>query len=558
MASNVQNNIPLPFISRRSAVLGQHYMVASTQPLASQAGVRILEQGGNAADAAVAVAAALGVTEPFSTGLGGDCFCLFYSARDKQVYGLNGSGRAPAALSIDRLEKEFGISGEIPERNVHGITVPGAAAGWTDTVERFGSGAVELGEILAPAIELAEAGFPVSELTAVFWRDGTKVLQRASGDVDGLVMDGGQGPQAGQVVRNPALAQTLRLLAQHGKDGFYRGPVADAIVQSVTEQGGVLTHADLQAHTSTLDSPISYEYRGRRLHECAPNGGGLAALIALGILDVLEDTGVVSLAAMEHNSAEYLHVLVEALRLAFVDTRRYVCDPDFGAVPVERLLSREHLTARARLFDPARAVVDVNDGAPVGGSDTVYFSVVDAAGNACSFVNSLYHGFGTGIVPRNYGFPLHDRGCLFSLDPAHANCLEPGKRPYHTIIPAMVTVDGELSMSYGIMGGMNQPQAHVQVLLNIARFKMNAQTALDVPRFCIQVDRDGSVAVEDGVAEPTLQGLRSRGHRVFVQSGINRALFGRGQVIRVLPDSRSARVLEAGSDPRADGQAVGR
>ncbi|KAJ2767400.1 hypothetical protein IWQ57_003960 [Coemansia nantahalensis] len=560
MTSTVSTNAPVRYISRRSAVLGTQYMVASTQPLASQAGVAVLELGGNAADAAVAVAAALGVTEPFSTGPGGDCFCLFYSARDRTVRGLNGSGRAPAALTIERLAAEFGIAGDaIPERSVHAVTVPGAVAGWVDAVAQFGSGQLTLEQILAPAVALAEDGFPVGELTAPFWQEGAELL-RATTDGHELLVDG-EAPQPGQVVRNPTLARTLRLLGRHGRAGFYGGPVADAIVQAVRAQGGVLSHADLAAHTSTLDEPISYEYRGHRLHECAPNGGGLAALLALGIVDVLEERGAVPpVAEQAHNGAAYIHMIIEALRLAFADARQYVCDPAFGQVPVQQLLSREYLAGRAAQFDPTRAAADVVHGAPLGGSDTVYFAVVDRAGNACSFVNSLYHGFGTGIVPRGCGFALHDRGCLFSLDAAHANGLAPGKRPYHTIIPAMVTTPaGELAMAFGVMGGFNQPQAHVQVLLNIVRYGMSAQAALDAPRISIQVDGGGSIAVEEGIAPAAVKALRRLGHRVFVVSGLQRSVVGRGQVIRQTADARlGTRVLEGGSDPRADGQAVGR
>ncbi|KAI8321429.1 gamma-glutamyltranspeptidase [Martensiomyces pterosporus] len=559
MASTVQNNAGVPYISRRSAVYGTHYMVSSTQPLASQAGVQILERGGNAADAAVAVAAAISLAEPFSTGIGGDCFCLFYSAKAKAISGLNGSGRAPAALTIERLKSEFGISGdEIPARSVHAVTVPGAAAGWVDTVERFGSGKVSLADILGPAIALAEEGVPVGELTSPFWKDGAELLKSASPNGGELLIDG-EGPNVGQIFRSPTLANTLRLLAQHGKKGFYEGPVADAIVGATREQGGLMTHDDLKSHATAMDEPISYEYHGYRLHECAPNGSGLAALIAMGILDVLEEQSAIpKLSDVEHNSTEYLHIIIEVLRIAFADARYYVCDPDFRDTPVQALLSKEYLAKRAALFDPTRAAADIKHGSPLGGSDTVYFTVVDSEGNACSFINSLYHGFGSGIVPKGCGFALHDRGSLFRLDPGHPNCLEPGKRPYHTIIPAMVTVQSELFMSYGIMGGYNQPQAHVQVLLNMIRFGMNPQAALDVPRICIQVD-EGRIAIEEGISDSTVQQLRELGHNVYLETGLQRATFGRGQVIKRETDQRTGvRVLVAGSDPRSDGQATGR
>ncbi|KAJ2865555.1 hypothetical protein GGH94_002152 [Coemansia aciculifera] len=559
MASTVRVNVHVPYTSRRSAIYGTRYMVASTQPLASQAGVRILERGGNAADAAVAVAAALGVTEPFSTGIGGDCFCLFYSAKDKTVRGLNGSGRAPAALSIERLASEFGITGSaIPLRSVHAATVPGAAAGWVDTVERFGSGKLGLVDILAPAIELAEEGFPVGELTSPFWRDKAELLKSASPNGHELLLDG-EGPQVGQIFCNAGLAKTLRLLAREGKRGFYEGPIADAVIKSLQERGGVMAHADLQAHQSSFEDPISYEFHGYRLHECAPNGSGLVALIALGIIEELErQKAVPPVRDMEHNSSAYLHLIIEVLRLAFADARHYVCDPEWQSVPVYELLSEPYLQQRAALFDPGRAAADVKHGSPLGGSDTVYFTVADGEGNACSFVNSIYTGFGTGIVPAGCGFAIHNRGCLFNLDQAHANCLEPGKRPYHTIIPAMVTQDNDLFMSYGIMGGYNQPQAHVQVMLNMVCFGMNPQAALDAPRICLQVE-GGRVAIEDGVSPMAICQLQALGHSVYTETGLQRSVFGRGQVIRQQVDQRTGtRVLSAGSDPRADGQALGR
>ncbi|KAJ1895161.1 hypothetical protein LPJ66_004756 [Kickxella alabastrina] len=558
MASVTGENSNVAYTSRRSAVYGTRFMVASTQPLASNAGVRILEQGGNAADAAVAVAAALGVTEPFSTGLGGDCFCLFYSAKEKKVHGLNGSGRAPAALTIDRLRREFGVAGdEIPAHSAHAATVPGAAAGWVDTLQLFGSGRMSLADVLQPAIVLADSGFPVGELTSPFWRDGAKLLTTSSPNGGELLINGA-GPLPGQVFQNPALASIMRLLAQNGARGFYEGPVASAIIDCLKESGCVMSLDDLCAHHSSTEEPISYEYRGHRLHECAPNCSGLAALLALGIVDALENSRTVPpVRDMAHNNAEHLHMVIEALRLAFADARRYVCDPDFSSVPVLQLLSPAYLAARAACFDPGSAAASITHGTPLGGSDTVYFSVVDAEGNACSFVNSTFHSFGTGIVPRGCGFALQDRGCLFSLDPAHPNCLEPRKRPYHTIIPAMVTTDGNLFMSYGIMGGFNQPQAHLQVLLNIVCFGMNPQQALDAPRICIQVE-DGRVAIEDGVSQHTMDQLQRMGHSVYTVTGLQRSLFGRGQVIRQYTDQLSGvRVLVAGSDPRSDGQATG-
>ncbi|KAJ2890536.1 hypothetical protein GGI21_006135, partial [Coemansia aciculifera] len=300
-------------------------------------------------------------------------------------------------------------------------------------------------------------------------------------------------------------------------------------------------------------------FHGYRLHECAPNGSGLVALMALGIIEQLERSKAIPpVCNMGHNSGEYLHLLIEVLRYSFADARHYVCDPERHAVPVCELLSEAYLQQRAALFDPLRAAADVTNGSPLGGSDTVYFTVVDDDGNACSFVNSLYNGFGTGIVPAGCGFAIHNRGNLFSLNDKHANCLELGKRPYHTIIPAIVTRGDDLFMSYGIMGGYNQPQAHVQVMLNVVCFGMDPQAALDAPRICIQVE-NGRIAVEDGVPTPVQQQLQQMGHNIYMETGLQRAVFGRGQLIRQTADKRTGtRVLAAGSDPRADGQALGR
>lgn len=560
--SSMESNIQVPYSSRRSTIYGTQYMVSSTQPLATQAGIQILEKGGNAADAAVAVAAALNVTEPFSTGIGGDCFCLFYNAKDKTVQGLNGSGRAPEALTLERATKELGLTGkEIPARSVHSATVPGAAAGWVDTVGRFGSGNVALPGILEPAIALAEEGFPVSELTAPFWKTNAKILRETSPGGQELLING-EAPLPGQIFSNPGLAQTLRLLAKHGKRGFYEGPVADALIDILQQKGSLMTHTDLQNHLSTFDTPISYDYRGHRLYECAPNGCGLAALVALGIIDQLEQTGAIPpIDTMVHNSAEYIHMVIEALRLAFADARHFICDPAFKEVPIHELLSPSYLQQRAQLFDPSRAAADVKHGCPMASSDTVYFSVIDKGGNACSFTNSLYHSFGTAIVPSGFGFAIHDRGALFQLDPNHVNCLAPGKRPYHTIIPAMVThaKDNGLFMSFGCMGGHQQAQSQVLFMLNMLRFGMSPQAALDAPRVSIQVYEDGRVAVEEGIAADVVRRLHDMDHCVYMVSGLQRAMFGRGQIIRQTIDAGTGkRVLAGGSEPRADGQTTGR
>jgi len=543
------------FSSRRSPVYSRNGIVAASQPLAVAAGVSILARGGNAADAAVATAAALNVTEPTSTGLGGDCFALFYDARTRQVSALNGSGRAPAGLTLERLIQD-GFMAALDPYHAHCITVPGACAGWCDLIERHGL--LPLSASLAPAIRLAEEGFPVAPITAHYWEIGAeRQLSRASGGRE-LTIDG-RAPHPGEIFRNLGLAHTLRAIAEGGKTAFYKGEIAAAIARVVQAAGGCMTKADLAAHHSTWETPISTTYRGVRVWECPPNGQGLAALLALNILEGFD------LPAMAPLSTQRLHLQIEAMRMAFADTRWYVADPQFSPAPLEALLSKDYAARRRELINPAKATLDLQRGSPVAGSDTVYFSVVDASGNACSFINSNYMGFGTGIVPAGWGFSLQNRGHNFNLDPQHPNALAPGKRPYHTIIPALATrpaggtahpddpqAGEDLYACFGVMGGFMQPQGHVQVMLGLIDDGLDPQASLDRPRFCIQ-DHQGQVALEEGIALPVMAELAALGHPVVPISGHNRSTFGRGQVI--LRDPHTG-VLCAGSDPRADGLAM--
>jgi gamma-glutamyltranspeptidase / glutathione hydrolase len=517
-------------------------MVASSQTAATNAGVAILRAGGNAADAAVAVAAALNVTEPTSTGIGGDCFALYYEAATRAVTALNGSGRAPARLTIDLLRGQ-GFTA-LPPFHAHAITVPGACAGWFDLIARHGTLAMPV--VLAPAIELAESGFAVGEVTAHAWQLG--LAQRpGAANLDELSIDG-RAPRAGERFRNPGLARTLRAIATGGPDAFYRGELAAAIAQVIEASGGVMTTGDLAAHASTWDEPISTTYRGIRVWECPPNGQGLTALVALNLLEGF------ALGGQDPLGPDRIHLVAEALRVAFADTRWYVADPRVSSVPVAALLSKDYAARRRPLIDPARAAADVTHGAPVAGTDTVYFCVVDGHGNACSFINSNYMGLGTGIVPRGWGFTLQNRGHGFSLDPRHPNALAPGKRPYHTIIPGMMTRDdGSLYAPFGVMGGFMQPQGHVQVVVALIDDGVAPQAALDRPRFCLEpVDGAVSLALEHGVPAATAEALGARGHRVVANvGGFERALFGRGQILRRERDG----TLTAGTDPRADGSA---
>ncbi|OCK90797.1 gamma-glutamyltranspeptidase [Cenococcum geophilum 1.58] len=580
----------ISFPSRRSVVHSTKGIVSSTQPLATQAGLEILRKGGNAADAAVAVAAGLNMTEPSSTGIGGDMFCLFYDSKTKKVHAMNGSGRSGSQVTLERIRKDLGIpdgkSAKIPMDSVHAVTVPGTAAGWVDCVEKFGSGKVSMEEILAPAIELGEKGFPVSEFAATFWAAGEEALRKASPNgaemlkKDPNAQDGCRAPKVGELMKNPTLANTFRLLAKHGKKGFYEGVVAEALIKVVSDLGGHLTLDDLKHHAefgSEEVDAISLKFSGQgvgqsheggvEVWEHPPNGQGIVALMALGMLQELEKTGKIETwREAEHNSAVHLHAVIEVLRIAFADANWWVADPNVFKVPTTELISAPYLAERAKLFDPSKASSIPSHGSPAHShSDTVYFCCSDSYGNAISFINSIYDGFGTSIIPRGCGFTLQNRGANFSLTAGHPNVLEPRKRPYHTIIPALITnvKDQSLHSVYGVMGGFMQPQGHVQVFLNQLVFKLNPQAALDAPRVCIgggMPSRDGEMAdrtvyLEEGIKPKVVQELKRMGHDVQVISGFGRRIFGRGQIIRLHVED-GINVWSAGSDLRGDGAAV--
>jgi gamma-glutamyltranspeptidase / glutathione hydrolase len=553
------------FTSRRSPVYSRRGIVATSQPLATAAGIEVLSKGGNAADAAVAAAAALNVTEPTSTGIGGDMFALYFDAQTQQVTALNGSGRASSALTLERLKREGLLADSLPPFHPYTVTVPGACAGWCDLIQKHGS--LSMSDILAPAIRLADEGFPVAPITAHFWARGAERQLKSALNGRELLVDG-RAPKVGEIFRNPGLAHTFKLVAERGAVGFYQGLVAESIVAVIEEAGGCMTLDDLALHVSTWETPLSVDYHGLRVYECPPNGQGITALIALNILEGFD------LAELDLLSPEKIHLMIEAMRLAFADAKWYVSDPAFSNIPIKELLSKEYASERRELIDLKRATIDPQRGSPVTSSDTVYLSVVDGMGDACSFINSNYMGFGTGIVPKSWGgmvprglgFTLQNRGHNFSLDPQHPNCLAPGKRPYHTIIPAMVTRlpspdsgrgaggEGEsLYASYGVMGGFMQPQGHVQVLSALKDAGLDPQSALDLPRFCLDSESAGGrVAIEEGMPKETLDALQKMGHPVYGVGGYDRALFGRGQVIMRDPETG---VLCGGSDPRADGYA---
>ena len=535
---------PIRWESRRSPILSTRGVVASSQPLATMAGILALQEGGNAADAAVATAAALAVVEPGSTGIGGDSFSLFYRAANGAVEAVNGSGRSPRDLTLDMAVGRH----RFDPRGPHAVTVPGSIAGWADTVERFGQ--MTLAEVLAPAISLAENGFGVTPIIAQGWQRQETVL-REQGPAHNDLLLNGRAPRQGEIWRNPAIAGVMRSVAEGGPQAFYQGAAAQQIVKALTERGGCMTTQDLRNHRSTFESPISSTYRGHTVYECPPNGQGITALMALNILEGFD------IASLPPRSAEVLHLMIEAVRLAFADARAYIADPSQMLVPTESMLSEEYAARRRRLISRSEAIQMAVAGHLPGASDTVYLCAVDREGNACSFINSNYHGVGTGIVPDNCGFSLQNRGAGFALAPDHPNVLAGGKRPYHTIMPAMLTrPDGTLHAAFGVMGGWNQPQGHTQVVVNLVDRDMDPQTAIDEPRFSIFDDPpNGDIWVEDTIPAGTIAALAQLGHPVRTAGGAMRSTtVGQGQI--VVRDSTTG-VLWAGSDPRGDGCAIG-
>jgi gamma-glutamyltranspeptidase/glutathione hydrolase len=444
------------------------------------------------------------------------------------------------------VQKE-GLGDGLPLFHPYTITVPGACSAWCDLVERFGR--LPMADVLAPARRLAEEGFPVAPITAFYWARGVERQLAQSLNGCELTLDG-RAPRPGEIFHNLGLARAFDQIASGGKRAFYEGPIAESISAVVQEAGGCLMQSDLSAHRSTWEEPIHVNYRDLTIWECAPNGQGLAALLALNILNGF------NLADLPPLSVERLHLEIEAMRLAFADAYYYVADPAFNPAPLEELLSPEYASARRKLIDPRQVNTHLEHGIPLAKSDTVYFTTADREGNACSFINSNYMGFGTGIVPRGWGFSLQNRALGFSLKSGHPNVLEPGKRPYHTIIPAMATrrADGGLFASFGVMGGFMQPQGHLQVAVGLTDDGLDPQAALDRPRFSVTERLEtGEVALEEGIPVGVMAGLADLGHHVRPVSGMSRSMFGRGQVI--YRDAETG-VLWGGSDPRADGCAM--
>jgi len=527
------------FDSRRSTVLASNGMVATSQPLAAVTGLRILMEGGNAVDAAIATAAALNVVEPMSTGVGGDMFALVWDNKEKSVRALNGSGRAPGAASIDELLNKGHQS--YPETGVYSVAVPGTVHGWATLLDACGT--MPMSKVLEPAINYAENGFPVSDIISFQWqRELNKLSSFPSGSE---MLPNGRSPSQGDFVKLPTLASTLRAIAEGGSDAFYKGAIAQKTASFIQEHGGWLTVEDLAAHTSDWDEPISVDYRGVTCWECPPNGQGISALEALNIAEGFDIKG------MGAQSPDAYHHLIEAMRLGFADAFQYVADPRKTHVPIKELTSKEFATTRRELIDPRKAMSMVPYGQVQRGSDTVYISVVDGQGNACSFINSVFSNFGSGMVVPGTGIVLHNRASLFSLDRNHANALAPYKRPYNTIIPGMATIGNELHLCYGMMGAFMQPQGHLQLISNMVDHGMDPQQAINALRFMVGNE---NVILEEGVDPAVARDLQSRGHNVGQITGYNRVSIGGAQVIQRDPDTG---VLRGGSEPRKDGAAVG-
>jgi len=531
------SKVPINRSQARSLVVSSRGVVATEHPLASQAGAMVLAQGGHAVDAAIAANAVMGVVCPMMCGIGGDLFAIV-SEHNGGVHGVNGSGWAPAQLTPEFLESRG--TGSMPQSGVHSITVPGAVAGWALLLGRFGR--IPLAKILAPAIALAEDGFPVAEITAEEWRNREAFL-RDDPDAARAFLPEDQPLTLGEIFRNPDLAWAYREIAQHGPDGFYRGELARRLITAIERRGGVMAPADLAEFQAEWAEPISTNYREWEVFELPPNGAGIAALMMLNILEGLP------MGEYGPNSVDALHAMIEAKKLAYADMQRYVADPRFSDIPVSAMLNKDFARGRRSMIAASAAHSIAAAELPVHAGDTTYLSAVDRDGNMVSLIQSNFASFGSGVVAAGTGFPLQNRGALFTLDRAHPNVLAPRKRPLHTIIPALMR-HGHTRIAFGIMGGWNQSQAHAQFVSNVVDHRLNIQAALEAPRFTKLTFEGRDVAVERRIPEAVRHGLTAKGHDVEVEGDFC-SLMGGGQAVM-----RAARVNYGASDPRKDGSAI--
>jgi gamma-glutamyltranspeptidase/glutathione hydrolase len=533
----------------RSVVHARHGMVAAAHPMAVQIGVSVLEKGGSAVDAAIAVNAALGLLEPMSCGIGGDLFAIVWDARTQRLYGLNASGRAPRALTADKVKPA--ADGTIDDRTPFSWTVPGTVNGWFALHERFGR--APMADLLAPSIRVAREGHPVPEIIAAAWAGGARAFKDQPGFAH-TFMPEGRAPREGEVFRNPDLARAYEALAQGGRDAFYRGAIAKDIVAFSRRHGGFFTEEDLAADRADWVDPISTDYRGVEIFELPPNGQGISALQLLNVMETFD------VKAMGRDSPAFWHRFVEAKKLVYEDRARFIADPGFHKTSVDWLLSKDYARARARLIDPARAAVRIDAGhPPLAAGDTTYLAVADKEGNMVSLIQSNYDGFGSGYVVEGWGFAMHNRGALFNLRPGLPNSLEPGKRPFHTIIPAFAMKGGKPWIAFGVMGGDMQPQGHAQVIVNMVDFGMNLQEAGDAARFYhtgsseptgTLMTTGGVLSLESGVPAEVRRDLARMGHRIGEAVG----RFGGYQAVMRDPVTG---VLSGATESRKDGCAMG-
>ena len=526
----------------RSMVISQNGIVAAESPLAAQAGVRILESGGNAVDAAIATNAMMGVVSPMMNGIGGDLFAIVYDAKANKLYGLNASGWAPKALTIEALHKQ-GLR-EMPQHGVNAITVPGAVEGWQKLADKFGR--KKLNEDLAAAIQTAKNGYPVTEWVAMYWAGEVDYL-RGDDEAAKVYLANDRPPKAGEVFRNADLAWSLQQIAEHGRDGYYKGEIAKRIVETIKRHGGVMTAQDLSEFSAEWVEPLSTTYRDWTVYELPPNGQGIAALLMLNMMETFpmgqKDYGF--------GSANALHTMIEAKKLAYADLVKYIGDPRGQSLPVQTLLSKQRAAERAKLIDPSQANCDVATGTLPGAGDTTYLTVVDRDGNMVSLIQSNFDAFGSGIVAPGTGFALQNRGALFNLDHDSPNGLAGRKRPLHTIIPAFAQ-KGDTRVAFGIMGGWNQSQAHAQFIANLVDYKMNIQAALEAPRFTKRTFEGCDVQMENRFSGKVREELTARGHKIQVMGAYSSAVGGGQAVLRDF----AASVNYGASDPRKDGAAI--
>ena len=542
-----QDRVTRKNFATRSEVLGQNGMVATSHPLATQIGIDILKSGGNAIDAAIAANAALGLMEPTSNGIGGDLFAIVWYEKDKKLYGLNASGRSPKNLKIEYFKSKNLKS--IPPYGPLPVSVPGCVDGWFSLNKRFGK--KQMKELLIPTIKYAENGFPVTEVVSYYMELASDKFSNYPNFEDTYMING-KIPLKGEVFKNPDLANTLKIISSKGRDGFYKGSIAKTISKFMAEQGGFLDKDDLNSHNSTWIEPVSTSYRGFDIWELPPNGQGIAALQILNIMEGFD------VKKMGFGSAEYIHYFVEAKKIAFADRAKYYADPDFNKIPTEYLISKDYANKRRLEIDP-KVSSDTVDPANLENGDTIYLTVADSDGNMVSLIQSNYRGMGSGMIPPGLGFMLQDRGELFSLEKDHFNVYEPGKRPFHTIIPAFITKDGKPLVSFGLMGGAMQPQGHAQIVINLIDFEMNLQEAGDAPRIRHSSDEQptggkmldgGTIYLETGFDYESIRELLKIGHKV----GFDLGSFGGYQAIKINNESK---VYYGASESRKDGNASG-